>query len=158
MDDFHTLRLQPDATVTVASPAVPRKVAALTHGHIGALDGLRGIAILLVLVYHFAGAAGVMGLKSKILGIASLGWCGVDLFFVLSGFLITGILFDSRKTPWYFRNFYARRTLRIFPLYYGAFLLVLALGRFWPDAGIWGTANPLWLGCYFINVVLRLGG
>lgn len=82
--------------------------------HIPQLDGLRGLAILLVLAHHCWGYAGISWLG--LLGRA--GWVGVDLFFVLSGFLITGILLDTRDSPAYFRSFYARRTLRIFPLYY----------------------------------------
>ena len=91
------------------------------------LDGLRGLAIALVLMYHYAG--GVMNvvpqMVSKLLSFAVLGWVGVDLFFVLSGFLIGGILLDARDSPTYFRTFYRRRFFRIFPLYF-AFLLVVA--------------------------------
>lgn len=69
-----------------------------------ALDGLRAVAFLLVFFQHYASFP--------------WGWSGVNIFFVLSGFLITGILFDSRNDPHRARNFYVRRTLRIFPLYY----------------------------------------
>jgi peptidoglycan/LPS O-acetylase OafA/YrhL len=88
-----------------------------SHGHIAALDGLRGIAILLVLALHADDHAG------GVLPGAAAGWVGVDLFFALSGFLITGILIDARGGPHYYRNFYARRSLRILPAF-GLFLLL----------------------------------
>lgn len=81
--------------------------------YIPELDGLRGIAVLAVVVYHC---------HPRLVGTwiysASLwGWAGVNLFFVLSGFLITSILLASREKPHYFRNFYGRRVLRIWPVY-----------------------------------------
>lgn len=103
--------------------------------HLPALDGLRGLAILGVLGFHlFPG-----NVPGRLLGLVGelrvLGVAGVDLFFVLSGFLITGILWDSLGERRYFRTFYARRALRIFPLYYGVlatvFLLTPWLGLAW---------------------------
>src|SRR5579871_4282536 len=88
--------------------------------YIPQLDGLRAFAILLVLMAHTGGGSH----RLPIFRLSPAGWTGVDLFFVLSGFLITGILFDAKGSPHYFRNFYARRILRIFPLYY-AFLVLL---------------------------------
>jgi peptidoglycan/LPS O-acetylase OafA/YrhL len=82
-----------------------------------ALDGLRAIAVLLVFCQHYIFHPSAL----------RWGWVGVDIFFVLSGFLITGILYDTRETAHRFRNFYVRRTLRIFPLYYGVLLLALLL-------------------------------
>ena len=76
-----------------------------------ALDGVRALAFLMVFAQHYLGMP--------------WGWAGVDVFFVLSGFLITGILYDSRDQPHRVRNFYIRRTLRIFPLYYGLMALLL---------------------------------
>jgi peptidoglycan/LPS O-acetylase OafA/YrhL len=97
-----------------------------SSAHYASLDGLRGIAFLLVFFHHY-------GLSSHsrqpmiltLEWLAGGGWAGVDLFFVLSGFLITGILLDTRDGRYYFRNFYARRILRIFPLFYGVLLLLL---------------------------------
>jgi peptidoglycan/LPS O-acetylase OafA/YrhL len=94
--------------------------------HVPALDGLRGLAILLVMTFHFAWVAPPVGRPAKLLTFfMNFGWTGVDLFFVLSGFLITGILVDAKREPAYFRNFYARRVLRIFPLYYGVLAVTL---------------------------------
>jgi peptidoglycan/LPS O-acetylase OafA/YrhL len=99
----------------------------VTSRHIAALDGLRGIAVLIVMLYHFVNRipAGTGSFPQDVVGrLLGSGWVGVELFFVLSGFLITGILCDTRNDGRYFSTFYARRLLRIFPPYYG--LLILA--------------------------------
>ena len=87
-------------------------------GFILPLDGLRGVAILMVMVHHATRFRQTTGFDGPFLSPLAFCWTGVDLFFVLSGFLITGILLDTRDGPRYFTNFYARRILRIFPLYY----------------------------------------
>ncbi|HTY41268.1 MAG TPA: acyltransferase [Thermoanaerobaculia bacterium] len=86
------------------------------------LDGVRGVAILLVLLFHFQGAR-PPGFPKLLTYPMILGWSGVDLFFVLSGFLITRILISTRRAANYFSAFYARRVLRIFPLYFVAVFL-----------------------------------
>src|SRR5438067_5216950 len=77
------------------------------------LDGLRGIAILGVLMFHLTPA----NIPLFTAYFVQSGWMGVDLFFILSGYLITGILVDTAGRPGYYRNFLLRRTLRIVPLY-----------------------------------------
>ncbi len=101
--------------------------------HLPALDGVRAIAILMVMFFHFFQHLPVQSNSFwRLFGkLTSLGQTGVDLFFVLSGFLITGILLDSRGKRNALKFFYLRRTLRIFPLYYfyllAAFTLLPAL-------------------------------
>lgn len=131
-------------------------------GHIPALDAVRGLAIFLVTLYRFAGS----GVDTSQPG---MGWfavfkpmdLGVDLFFVLSGFLITGILSDSKGKAKYFTHFFARRSLRIFPLYYGvliACLLVLPLissataASLFPNA----IAKQNWLWLYGTNILIGM--
>jgi peptidoglycan/LPS O-acetylase OafA/YrhL len=99
------------------------------HQHVRALDGLRGLAILLVLMRHVGEDAPAQRVGGVLHAALQSGWLGVDVFFVLSGFLITGILLDSRG-PGYFRNFYTRRALRIFPAYY-MFLAISPVGAWW---------------------------
>jgi peptidoglycan/LPS O-acetylase OafA/YrhL len=89
------------------------------------LDAIRGLAILVVTLYRFGGGAGGMASAVGHSWVVEFGSRGVDLFFVLSGFLITGILFDAKGKSHYFRDFYARRALRIFPLYYAALVVTL---------------------------------
>ena len=99
------------------------------------LDGIRGIAILAVLATHVMTVLQVFptwvwaGLFGHIL---TPGWAGVDLFFVLSGFLITGILLRTKAAPNYFGSFYWRRILRIFPIYYVSLIVIFVIGHFSP--------------------------
>jgi peptidoglycan/LPS O-acetylase OafA/YrhL len=94
--------------------------------HLPALDGVRGVAVLIVVAYHTGGGAQSSNFIVRSIGLVlKAGWSGVTLFFLLSGFLITGILWDSKGAPHWWRNFYARRILRISPLYYGSLLLVM---------------------------------
>ena len=114
------------------NPAV--EVAGPSRRHVPALDGVRGMAIVLVLVSHLMLFNDHTGSRfgDSLSALRGLGWVGVDLFFVLSGFLITGILFDTLQDPHYFRSFYMRRFLRIFPLYYGFLFFLLVLGHWGP--------------------------
>jgi peptidoglycan/LPS O-acetylase OafA/YrhL len=134
--------------------------------HIKLLDGIRGWAIIFVMLYHFTisfqqtrGLNSFDFLFAKIFGT---GWLGVDLFFVMSGFLITSILYKSINNPSYFKNFYVRRLLRIFPLYYGVLFLLLIVIPTLSNSLAEKTAvmqeNSFWFWSYLVNwKVAQLG-
>jgi peptidoglycan/LPS O-acetylase OafA/YrhL len=149
--DFATSALQelPDT-----APAVPKTVIRTQRDP--ALDGLRGLAVLLVFLFHYGG-----GLKSsepavRLAGyITEAGWIGIVLFFALSGFLITGSLWDSVGQKRRLRNFYSRRALRILPLYFAA---LLAAGLFAMARGFtFAELKPLGLYFAFLQDLPHLG-
>ena|ERR1700721_1032295 len=115
------------------------------------LDGLRGIAIAMVVAFHYAGAevGPVPRFPIFISGPMNLGWSGVDLFFVLSGFLIGGILLDARESSNYFRVFYRRRVCRIFPVYFVFLVAFFLAARFSQSANLQDFFRPPipWLAC-----------
>jgi peptidoglycan/LPS O-acetylase OafA/YrhL len=128
-----------------------------TRAKIPQLDALRGIAILLVIAHN---ATLHYGTTSYLHPLFDRGWMGVDLFFVLSGFLISGILLDTKESPNYFKNFYARRILRIWPLYYCLLaFMFLVLPRVSAAEGvtIFAKSSPWWAYPLFLqNFLLPL--
>ena len=133
------------------------------RGHLPVLDGVRGLAILMVLLFHFIGnTQPTNAIERVIVSITNYGSSGVELFFVLSGFLITGILYDARNKPHYFRNFYMRRMLRIFPLYYGVLVLVFFVAPLIP--ALRGPTldylvdRQAWAWLYGVNIYIGLQG
>ena len=131
------------------------------------LDGIRGVAILLVLSMHFGFYPSfytrVPGVFTNWMArILVGGWAGVDLFFVLSGFLITSILLASKLEPRYFQKFYGRRAVRIFPLYYtalavGLFVAPALFGERW-DRFMGDTwSRQAWLWTYTLNIAVTFG-
>lgn len=111
-------------------PAAPSEIP-LIRAHMPELDSVRGIAILLVVLFHGMAPPVHRELCPSgrwLLILSQYGWVGVNLFFVLSGFLITGILLESRQGANYFRRFYFRRALRILPALYGTLLVLLIVG------------------------------
>lgn len=129
--------------------------------HIPALDGLRGIAILLVLVHnaaHFGShPSGPFWIAAL---IGAIGWVGVQLFFVLSGFLITTKLLATQSAPNYFSVFFGRRVLRIFPLYYIALivgLLIIPTVTQHPAGADAPAVHQVWLWTFLSNWAYPLG-
>jgi len=135
---------------------------ALRGARYATLDGVRGLAILMVVLHSFSVANDPLpGIAGRLLyaGIGG-GWIGVTLFFVLSGFLITGILLDTQHERGHFRRFYLRRTLRIAPLYYGVLLVafvVLPLAGAAPAPVRADAPQQVWLWTYLSNWVLPFG-
>jgi len=154
------LARQTDAVVDGSvQPAADPKPEPL--GHLPVLDEIRGIAILLVIVFHsshftldpLTPSAPAIYLYYQ--RLTQCGWIGVDLFFVLSGFLITRILLGAKDGPRYFRNFYARRFLRIFPLYYVTLAIFAAAVAV---KAVDGSGALPWLATYTSNLLsLRPG-
>ena len=107
----------------IPAPAHPVSLPA----RLPTLDGLRAIAILLVVPHNLNLMVTSGGIAHVFIAALYRGWIGVELFFVLSGFLITGILLDARDAPDYYRSFFVRRVLRIFPLYYATLLVLFVL-------------------------------
>lgn len=128
-----------------------------------ALDGLRAIAILLVVAHNAGSVAGPLDgplLRAWAL-VSNAGWTGVQLFFALSGFLITRILLDNRGIPGAMKSFYVRRALRIVPLYFATLLVLFYLVPHVPALSaisLRGPRSTLWYWFYLSNWVAPFGG
>ena len=125
--------------------------------HFAALDGVRGMAVLMVFLFHYLNGARSSNVVVHVIGELNRGnWTGVVLFFVLSGFLITGILWDSHSDEHWWRKFFARRSLRIFPLYFLALLLVLLAAI--PFGSVRGVLHGIWIPALFLENIPHLAG
>lgn len=133
----------------------------MTTQRVIALDGLRGLAILLVLGHNFDPESHGSELLARLLTYPlDVGWAGVQLFFVLSGYLITSGLLAGQASPHFYRSFFIRRTLRIFPLYFVTlFLLLVVLPWFvsLPPDMAHEKQHQIWLWLYLSNWTAPLG-
>jgi peptidoglycan/LPS O-acetylase OafA/YrhL len=160
-DALVNMQANPAHTTTSAVPFGKAGASVEPRGHLPALDGVRGLAVLMVLIFHFVGEMLTTNwIERAIVGVTKYGLLGVDLFFILSGFLITGLLCEARDKPHYLRNFYMRRVLRIFPLYYGVLALVFFVAPLIPTLR-GSTLDYLierqgWAWAYAVNIYLAL--
>jgi len=134
-----------------SAPGLPQHV--LTQ-HFPALDGLRGVAVLMVIVSHFIAYRPGPPAPRFFSLVGSIGAMGVDLFFALSGFLITRILLRARGRPHFLKNFYTRRVLRIFPLYYGFLFGIYIVIPALHVVPMMSVRQQLWSWTYMQNVVM----
>jgi peptidoglycan/LPS O-acetylase OafA/YrhL len=149
------------ASATIDNPisVQPNRVF---RGHISELDAIRAFGITMVIIAHMWPYHRDLSDLDKVL---KMSWILMDSFFVLSGFLIAGILLDTRSRPDYYRNFYSRRALRILPVYY-LLITVLTIGSFLLGSGYmyagvptlykWGS--PWWFFVYLGNVPIAITG
>ena len=144
------------------SASIARSDLPLSRVHVRSLDGVRGVALLLVLLHslNVMDLNDASALSAALEHVMDVGWIGVQLFFVLSGYLITGILLDTRESAGYLRNFFARRALRIWPLYYAVlavFFIVLPLFHWGRAPVVDGAEHQVWLWLYLVNWVEPYG-
>lgn len=143
--------------MTDRSPTATETPGALGSGRMPALDGLRGIAILLVLAHGFDVIQTTHGFGHAVDLALDLGWIGVQLFFVLSGFLITGILLDTRTHSGYYKKFLVRRVLRIFPLYYATLFVAYFIAPHVVYVPPGHGDHQIWLWTYLENFAAPFG-
>ncbi|MBL4636331.1 MAG: acyltransferase, partial [Kofleriaceae bacterium] len=146
----------PKASIT--QEIIPATERAHWTRYLPALDGVRAVAILLVMAHNFnllENTKSVTGKANELL--FNLGWVGVQLFFVLSGFLITNILLSTKGSSNYFASFFGRRALRIFPLYYLALAGGLIVYPLLSGTSIEGAENQVWLWSYLSNWAAPMG-
>jgi peptidoglycan/LPS O-acetylase OafA/YrhL len=134
--------------------AVPREGLRTLPQHLASLDGLRGLAILMVLLHNME----ILDVPTTWWAHAveltfNVGWVGVQLFFVLSGFLITRILLQTQSEPGYYSSFFMRRVLRIFPLYYASLILFIFAVPMLTGTPTVGAQQQVWLWVYLVNWV-----
>lgn len=123
--------------------------------HYNELDGVRAIAVIMVMFYHFFKDVDVQqDILILLKKISLFGKTGVSLFFVLSGFLITRILLNTKQDDSYFKSFYIKRVLRIFPLYYFFLVIYYFVVPFFLNQSFAGFSQQMWYWTFMQNFAL----